>query len=447
MRQNLAENDYLDEEFSAAKTESADYYRNQHIAIVEGSKQLEASKEEAQLIDADQCKKLFGLGAYFGRKKYLESIKEIDLELASYAAAYQSNIAEARKWMEQIREVADMRQYLLTHSEIDVQEVEALPYQEVLSRIGIYNARIAIQKAEASKIHQFIRAGYITLEEASGENVDEYLSRAQAESEHDDEKKYDRGEELKSVNLCFSRRSEFAPEVENGVAFVRTPFTAVDDPMNPHFARVSSHWALNHVASDPGLYGTYGTKVTVVCEGDRFIEQNGLPKRIDYADVYWLHDLELPHGTKVYIQAETFDDAIAEQLKEAGLEVHILNENPDGDYFQNEITNWGYSGAEICAGLKQYADELGIEFGAHEGEEADIATHMVNDVIEAIKEARLKPSEETCQDAFHKYEDCIKRVTQTMPKNRAYKEQIEKIQHLLGPLIEDLKKVLTRAPE
>ncbi len=419
----------------------AEQIREQHRAISENLVQLRAELVSAENLDEEQSKRFFGLGAYFGRKKFLEQISRIAEEISSYQNAYRINIEDVGMYLADIRENADCRQYLLQHDQLSVDEAEKLSNEEVRLKLAAYQRVISAKFSDATEINKLIRAGYLTLSEASSENADEYLDRARADLHRQQNKEYQRGERLEPINLCFIRRSEYLPEIEDGVAYVRTPISAVDDPDNPHLARISSHWSVNHAASDPGLYGKYGNGVIIACEGDRFIEGNGLPKRIEYNDVYWLHDIALPAGSKIFCQHGYLSEQQIEEYNAAGLEVVFVDDIKNHDEIQNSIASWGYSSVEVDRGLKEFASRLNIEYGEHSGDETDIATRLVLSVILAIREFRLGNPQVTNEIVNSKYDECIEGIAKTMGMNPRAKEQIGKIKELLCPVVKKLLSV------
>lgn len=422
------------------KTDQAEDFRIQHREIVHKLDSLESSRDEVKLLDDEQCKSMFGLGAFFGRKKYLDSLKDIDTDIGMYRRNYTSNITNVRREIQAIREGADARQYLISHSAIDRDEAEQLSSQEISDELNAHFKLIEIKHGEAKKINDYIRAGHITLEQAESDNVDEYIDRVDTELKRHKEKKYNLKEDMKPINLCFARRTNNLPEVESGNAFVRTPFNQIEDPMNPHLARVSSHWAVNHVAPDPGPYGAYGTNVTIICEGDKFFDENGLPKRIDYDDIYWLHDIALPKGTKVYLKSDTANAEQIELFKQAGLEIHILTGEEPPEYFNDEILGWGYSDAEVHSGLRRYAGNIDADlYGLHQDEEADIAVKQVSKMVIAIRKAEEEQTDASRQSAIEVFENGLEEIYKTIGKNISFKDQISKIERLLGPVIEDLR--------
>lgn len=419
--------------FNGFLSNESELSRNQHRQISDRIKYLEESLKEAELIDLEQSKKLFGLGAYIGRKKTLEGVRDISADLDLYKKSYEKNIEEIYFILSKIREEADIRQYMVTHGGMTAEEASCFSNEDVLKRLKSYMNMIETKRLEANEIYDHIRSGRMTLNQASSEGIDEELSRARAEKQRKIDKNYDLGEEALPIHLCFVRRSDFLPEIVDGTVFVRTPFTSLNDPTNTHFPRVSSHWAVNSVAADPGVYGRYGTKITFVCERDKFIEANGLPKRMTENDTYWLHDVALPKETKIYIIEGFATEEQIEELRNAGMDIKLLNGNEAKNFIDNEIRDWGYTGYRDISG---FAKKNGIEYGRHDGEPADIATRRVNDVLCAIEEYQAgKVQSSIIEELYYKM---IVDIRDTINTNKYFEAQLEKIEKILKPFVQNV---------
>lgn len=430
-------------EYFIENEEAAEVLRNQHRLISEDLESLKSQEDEIKTLEDDHCKKLFGLGAVFGRKNFRKKLENIKMQISDTDRKFEHNIEEALTMMENIREAADVRNFLLLSGLVSPEEAETLSSQEIYDILMPHLKKIQKTQTEGEKINEYLRAGYITVEQAESEKVDEYIARIDAEIARTKEKKYNKGEKLNPINLCFVRRTNIIPEVIDGHVYVQTPFSSMDDPMNPHFPRTSSHWSVNHAAEDPGVYGKYGTDITILCEGDKFILENGLPKRICWEDAYWLHDIVLPAGSKLFIKIGQMTAEQIDAIEKAG--VHVIVEQGDIKPIQieNIVADWGYSSIEIASKLQDFANDNGIEFGTHEDEPADIAVRSANWIISLIQEAEREKTQSAYQDAINEYNDGILKIHSTIGRNALFLEQARKIERLLGPIIEDFKQRLS----
>ncbi len=96
-------------ECSCQDWDTTEHERQGHRARAQAVEGQKERIEELKINDEEQCRKLFGLGSVFGRRRRLKEIREAKETLKSLRFYYEGQIENTYSFMEEFRESAEKR--------------------------------------------------------------------------------------------------------------------------------------------------------------------------------------------------------------------------------------------------------------------------------------------------------------------------------------------------
>lgn len=373
--------------------------RTKNREINESKQEKEAELQELHNSHEKAEKRLFGIGKLFGRKEREREIKVLLADINFLEQSDKENLRQAWNNFQNIQEDANRRELLLRNSYITKEQAETAPDDIIWKKLLELAEQVESDAEEAQKINRGIYESTLSISEAQSPQAKELLDRREEEIlSHRYEERgsgdQERGDKLNWNHLAFIRRTDVLPifDPESGRVYVHRPITDIKDYFNPHFDRPTTHWGLQRPAYDPNTFGGggYGTEYIIFTDGKQMVEENGLPRSLYEEDTYWAHDLVLPKGSVIFTK-KILDTQTMDLYKKSGVEITIIPENEDmRKIIEGFSQSKGYNPGLAKAGfdhsaLQGLAQENGLRYGLHEGDESDAAVHRLADIIEIMK--------------------------------------------------------------
>jgi hypothetical protein len=380
-------------------TDYAGITRTNNKELKESKQKKEVELQELRTKHKEAEKRLFGIGEFFGRKQRKREIEGLLSEINFFEESDKENLRQAWNNFTEIQEDANRRELLLRNSSITKEEAQTAPDDLIWNKLLELAERVERDAEEAREINRGIDEGTLNTVEAQSPQAKEILNQREEEilSHHYEERGYgdqERKDKLNWNHIAFVRRTNILPALdpESGRAYVHRPITDIENSLDPHFARPTTHWGLQRPAYDPNTFGGggYGTEYIIFTDGKQMVEENGPPRNLYEEDTYWTQDLVLPKGSVIFTK-KILDTQTMDLYKKSGVEIMTIPGDKDmrkiiEDFSHNKGYNPGLASAGFDhSALQDFAKEKGLRYGLHEGDESDAAVHRLADIDELRK--------------------------------------------------------------